>query len=114
MLEGFRILGIFLGAFMLLSAFAPSSEPPKTTDLVFFTLFAVTGLLLIIPYKVLSWFIKPAVYSFVLGAFTLATFIAHYFVLVESGASMKSTIIILLIIYPVISCNILWYYRKKL
>ena len=109
MLDGFRVLGLFLGGFMLLAAFAPSGEPLTITDIVFFTLFGITGLLLILPNRLVSNFNMAVV----LGIFTLSTFLVHCFVLFDASASFKGSLIILLMIYPTIVCNVLWHHKKS-
>lgn len=114
MLDGFRVLGIFLGGIMFLSVFAPSSEPPSTLDIIFFSLFALTGLLLVVPYKIVNNINKLAIFRNVLIVSVLVTFLSHCIILLEAGAGLKSSMIILLVIYPVVCCNVFWYHRKTI
>lgn len=112
MLSAIRILGIILGVGMLLVFFAPSSEESTLLDTAFFSLLAFTGLLTASPSKFILRFVKGSVYCWWLVFVAVVTCTIHIAVLYTAAASLKASVIVLLIIYPIVLLNGYWYYAS--
>ena len=97
---------------MMATAIAPQSELSSLVESIFIGVFTITGIILILPYRKITEYIRGKVLACLLTIFSGFSLVFHSLVLIESGLPLTSILTILFVFYPLICVNIYWYFKN--